>query len=144
MNSNNENSRNAAVSLLLEDGLAGRRVVAELRRCDIPVCTTAEIVAPGAADHELLERLAARPDLLLVLQVHELHSHTTVEGVLRSCGGKICIIGGGKRLTGAQLAALLAAAWPRLRRLARRGKQRPFVAVLSTTGALTTLRRVAC
>lgn len=141
MNSNNENSPNAPVGLLLEECLAGRRVVAELRRCEIPVCTTAEVVAPGASDRELLDRLAARPDLVLVLLEHDLPAHTTIQSVLRSCGGRACVISGSKRLAGAQIAALLGAAWPRLRRLARRGR-RPFVALLAPNGTLTTLRGV--
>ncbi len=123
------------VVLLLDENLSGRSILSSLREQGIPVAGQAELLPRGISDSELLTNMAKLPGHYLLTRDPDFRYKRDVVETLRRVRVSVFVLTASGNKTGAQLAELIAATWPAMKRFIAKN-DRPFVAKVRTDGSI--------
>ena len=124
------------LTIVLDENLSGRRIIAGLRNAGIPVKPQTDFLKRGSTDEQVLTVLSRHPGCLLLSKDSDFHRKPAVRNALIRHGVGAFIITAHKNKTADELVALVRAAWPRMERCARKWP-RPFIAKITADGTVT-------
>ena len=121
------------VVLLLDENLSGKSILVALRELSIPVAGQQEIMDRGISDSELLRKLSAYPHHYLLTRDPDFRYKADVIKTWRQLRVSVFVITSAGNKTGAQLAEIIALAWPHMRRFIAK-HDKPFIAKVRSDG----------
>ena len=124
-----------SVTLILDENLSGKTILAGLREAQIPVRPQTDFFKRATPDAQVFSALAAHPECYLLTKDREFHRRPAEKAALLQCGIGAFVITSQKNKTGPELVDLIRVAWPRIERFALHN-QRPFIAKILADGRI--------
>ena len=122
-----------SVTLILDENLSGKSILAGLRGAHIPVRPQTDFFGRQTLDPEAFAALAAHPDCYLLTKDKAFHRRPAEKATLLQHGIGAFVITVQKNKSGPELVDLVRLAWPRIERFARKNP-RPFIARILVDG----------